>query len=694
MRTIVPKRQFFRIRKLCGSRLVSIKPSNSRECLALQKSKEHWLRHNRRRDFFLTLLSVTAGWCGNGQARGDAGNTAQWLATLPSSTQSTGFVFVAPARPTPVRRVNLLSLDPTTTAATQSTDVDNAESTEPAPLTQPYEPLGFAGHAIGHGPAPSIVGGGDFLPISDRWRIGVPNDYIGHSQTGAFYDPYNQNLFKGDYPILLKRDQSFLESDLFLNVDLTSDTLFEDRRLPVPSGTSTAQPSRFDFFGGGRQFFANQNFILTLEAFEGDTSFRPRDLDIRVTPVFNINYVNPQEHELVNPDARQGQDRGDGFVGFQEAFVEKHLADLSPNYDFLSTRVGIQGFTSDFRGFLFSDNEPGIRIFGNYDDNRLQYNLAWFHALEKDTNSGLNSYTLRHQDVFIANLYRQDFIFPGYTAQLSFHTNLDEGQGSHDGVPNVKLDDNGFIARPSPIGTIHADEVHAYYLGWAGDGHIGRVNISHQFYQVLGTESFNPIAGRSQTIDGQFASLELSYDQDYLRYRTSFAFASGDGNPTGGRATGFDSIFDDPNFAGGGFSFFDRQAIGLNGTGVNLVNRNSFLPDLRTSKEEGQANFVNPGLLLYNIGLDADITPKLKLITNINYLQFDNTQTLKMVLQDNKIASPIGIDYSMGLEYRPFLNNNAILTVGAAALEPLQGFEELNQNRTLYSFFTSLTLAF
>src|SRR5207302_8207964 len=111
---------------------------------------------------------------------------------------------------------------------------------------------------------------------------------------------------------------------------------------------------------------------------------------------------------------------------------------------------------------------------------------------------------------------------------------------------------------------------------------------------------------------------EVSYDRDWARYRASFVYASGDSRPEDGSATGFDSIFDNPNFAGGPFSYFTRQAIRLTGSGVNLVNRNSLLPDLRTSKEQGQANFVNPALLVYNIGADFDLTPKLKLITNIS----------------------------------------------------------------------------
>ena len=74
-------------------------------------------------------------------------------------------------------------------------------------------------------------------------------------------------------------------------------------------------------------------------------------------------------------------------LGVQEAFVDYHLRNVSDRYDFDSIRVGIQPFNFDFRGFLFQDNQLGIRLFGNRDNNRLQYNLAAFWRLEKDTNS-------------------------------------------------------------------------------------------------------------------------------------------------------------------------------------------------------------------------------------------------------------------------------------------------------------------
>src|SRR6185503_5703917 len=108
--------------------------------------------------------------------------------------------------------------------------------------------------------------------------------------------------------------------------------------------------------------------------------------------------------------------------------------------------------------------------------------------------------------------------------------------------------------------------------------------------------------------------LEASIDKDWLRYRASFFYASGDKDPTDEKAGGFDSILDDPNFAGGQFSYWNRQGIRLVSTEVGLVQPNSLLPTLRSSKTEGQANFVNPGIWIYNVGVDAEVTQLIKVV--------------------------------------------------------------------------------
>ena len=64
-------------------------------------------------------------------------------------------------------------------------------------------------------------------------------------------------------------------------------------------------------------------------------------------------------------------------------------------------------------------------------------------------------------------------------------------------------------------------------------------------------------------------AVEGSYDRDWVRFRTSFFYVSGDKNINNNHATGFDTILDGPNFAGGPFSYWNRQQIPL--FGVNLV---------------------------------------------------------------------------------------------------------------------------
>ncbi|MBI1814440.1 MAG: hypothetical protein HYR72_05645 [Deltaproteobacteria bacterium] len=552
---------------------------------------------------------------------------------------------------------------------------------QPTPALIPLEPpAGFAGRAPREIPAEPAV------PIQDRWRIGSPDYQRYPGQAGEYpytrghwWDPYNQNLLKGDYPVVGQHT--------FMSLSLISDTLIEGRRVPVPSNVSSSSPGSYTFFGRGDQLFIDQNFPVSIEVFHGDAGFKPRDWELRVTPVFNVNYLDAAENGLVNIDVRDGTTRTDTHVGFQELFGDLHLADVSPDYDFVSLRAGIQGFTSDFRGFIFSDSEPGVRLFGNLESNRDQWNLAYFYNLEKDTNSGLNTiFNRRDQQIVVANAFRQDCFWDGYTSELSALWDHDEA--------SFHLDTNGFLARPAPIGIFQPHEINAVYLGWLGDGHIGWLNVTHAFYQVVGRDDRNPLAGRGVDLNAQMAALELSVDRDWLRFKGSFLWASGDGDPRDGTARGFDAVMTNPTFAGGGFSFWDRQSIPLTGTGVQLVNRLSPFPSLRTSEIEGQANFVNPGVFLYNLGVEARLTPKLRAEMNLNYLQFEHTQPLQLILFQSTIGHQIGWDPNVGIQYRPLLTDNVIFTAGAAALLPGNGLNQIYTAQALYSVFGALTLTY
>ena len=544
----------------------------------------------------------------------------------------------------------------------------------------------------------------------DRWRVTFP-EYDRYGDRGArgrdipfkrgrWWDPYNQSVIKGDYPI--KGDK------LFMILTAVSSTNIEQRRAPTPSDVSSVDPASAEFFGRPEQFAASETVQFSFELFHGDTTFKPRDWAIKFSPTFSIpNYLDARENGVVNIDVRRGTNRTDWHASFEEAFGEVKLADLNANYDFVSLRAGIQPFISDFRGFIFSDNNLGARVFGAFDNNRYQFNGAYFSMLEKDTNSGLNRFDTRHQNVYIANFFRQDFIRKGYTIQGSFHYNDDRR--------TVEFDRNGFLVRPALVGDVRPHAVKVGYLGISGDGHLGRLNLSNAYYFAFGHDERNPIAGRRVEVRSNMAAVEASVDRDYLRFKSSFFWAQGDGNPTDERASGFDAIFDDPNFVGGQFSFWVRNGIRLTQTGVGLVQPNSLLPSLRSSKIQGQANFVNPGIFVYNAGLDVEVTQRAKAVINVNYLRFHRTEPLELLLFQNRIRHDIGWDYSLGVAYRPFLINNFTLTFGASTLQTGRGFRDIftdasrncppgvedfcqpnviNPKKALYSLFGQVKLVF
>lgn len=546
-------------------------------------------------------------------------------------------------------------------------------------------------------PLPKIVPNiEDFAAYTDRWQIVPPADYELQVSPKGKWDPYNQNILKGDKPRFGK--------DVFLSLTGISDFLVEYRDLPTPTGISTDDPTSFPFFGEGEQLVMNQNVVMTADLYKGLTTFRPATWRARATLVGNVNYVNLRETNGVNIDVREGTDRTDGTFAAQELFYERKLRTLSENFDFMSVRAGVQSFVTDFRGFIFNDQNLGVRLFGNWANNRYQYNVAYFDRLEKDTNSGLNKYELRDQQVFVANLYRQDTFTPGYTTQFSVHYLKDDG--------GVYYDKNGFLVRPAPVGDFVPHEIDAWYLGWAGLGKIGVWNVDHALYYVGGEDSRDPIAGSDPLgggvgndgvqpgtgevdISAYMGFVEVSRDYDWIRPRAALFFASGDDDIFDRDATGFDAIFSNPNALGGGFSFWNRMGIRLPGTGLGLTQRGSLLADLQSSKDEGQPEFVNPGVQIASIGVDLDLTPRIKTIFTTNYIRLAKTEVIEGLIFQGDIDKEMGFDVNLGVRYRPFFSNNVTVLAGTAAFVPGSGWEDIYEDDDIHwHVFTNLTLQF
>jgi len=517
----------------------------------------------------------------------------------------------------------------------------------------------------------------ELVAIPDRWRI---VDSLGYEDN--WWDPYNQNTIKGDKPI---------HDDWFFNVTAISDSVLELREVPTPvGGQSTGGAGALDVLGATEQHLFNQNLAVELVYYKGDTVFRPPDWEYRFTPVFNYNYTELDEILGVNANPADGRTRHDNHVGIQAAFVDKHLRDVSDRYDFDSVRVGIQPFSSDFRGFLFQDAPFGVRLFGTRDNNRFQYNLAWFRRMEKDTNSGLNDVneSLRDDDLFVANVYWQDFPRLGFFSQASLIYNRNRED-------EVFFDTNDFIQRPASVGEERLREYDVYYLGYNGDGHLGRLNLTTSFYVALGEEKDAVFSGRQSDIEAYFFAIEPSMDFDWIRARLSFLYGSGDDDPFDGKSTGFDAIFENPQFAGADTSYYIRQGLPLIGGGrVALSQRNGVLNSLRSSKEHGQSNFTNPGVLLLGGGVDLDLLPELRLSFNANYLAFAETEVLEVARQQGNVDSEIGMDLSAAVIWRPFMSQNVVVRLSYAQLLSGQGYKDLYGDEDPYSLLCNVILTF
>jgi hypothetical protein len=386
-------------------------------------------------------------------------------------------------------------------------------------------------------------------------------------------------------------------------------------------------------------------------------------------------------------------------LGLQEAFFDYHIRNVSDRYDFDSIRVGIQPFILDFRGFLFLDQQLGARLFGTRNNNHLQYNVGWIGRLEKDTNAGLNDLGKRPRDddVFFANLYYQDFLVLGYTAQAIVAYNR-----NREGNDPPYYNKNGFLERPASVGFERPSNYDVVYIGFNGDGHFGRLNITHSFYGALGNISANPFTSATRPepadIRAWFAAVEPSVDFDWIRVRGQFLYASGDGDPFDNTAKGFDAIFENPQFAGAETNYWVRQPIPLmGGGGVNLSGRNGILNSLRSSKEQGQSNFINSGTVLLGMGADLDVLPELRVSSNVNHLWFAKKAVVEVQRNQALISHAIGWDVSVAAVYRPTFIQNVAFRASGATLFGGKAFDSLfdtGGNKMFYTVLLNLILTY
>jgi hypothetical protein len=279
--------------------------------------------------------------------------------------------------------------------------------------------------------------------------------------------------------------------------------------------------------------------------------------------------------------------------------------------------------------------------------------------------------------------------------QLGFFSQLSLIYNRNRESDRTYYDTNQFIQRPASIGQERLRDYDVYYLGYSGDGHFGRLNLTTSLYLALGEENDSVFTSNSSDIEAYFLAAEPSIDFDWVRLRASFLYGSGDSDPFDGKSEGFDAIFENPQFAGADTSYWIRQGVPVIGGGrVALSQRNGVLNSLRSSKEHGQSNFTNPGVVLAGVGADMDILPELRLSLNANYLAFADTRVLEVARAQANIDRHIGYDLSASLIYRPFMTQNIVVRLSWAHLLSGDGYQQLFGEEEPVSVLLNAVLTF
>lgn len=475
--------------------------------------------------------------------------------------------------------------------------------------------------------------------------------------------------------------------DLYLRLQAFARGELDDFSIPTSSGTPGPGAS---FFGSDDQARARVDAAVVADAWRvrpghGGVEWRAR---VALAAARQIDEVG--ELGVISPDLGEGDDRGEGAFGVEEAWFEHGLSPRDAQTHW-SVRVGVLPLRTDFRGFVYDDSNLGA-LFSGANSERWSWKLALFDRRDRDTETGLLELDEeRDQLVAVASLRRDDWLpfvgdREGYATEFSLHWSLD--------TRDEHVDEDGFSVAPPPFGAAQSGDVESIYLGWAGEGRLSEHwDVSHALYQVYGSDEANPIAAKEVDIDARLAAIELGTHFGGIRVSFSALHASGDSDANDKKGGGFDAILDAPRFAGAGSSFWARHAWRLVGT--KLKSDWSPLPDLSPSQNEGHQGFVNPGLDL--LGASAAWTPNesLRASAGLSWLNFDDTDSLETLLQIDSVEREIGWELWTGAEWRPTRQVNARVELGASVLLPGGGIERVfGDDDPLWGVFAAVTLGF
>lgn len=418
-------------------------------------------------------------------------------------------------------------------------------------------------------------------------------------------------------PNVLKGDVPFAGRRHFVVTTVILDSIYTDAR-----GDRDADPVQV----------SNSTALFSLEYFVGQTVFRPKTFALRATGLARTVI-----------DARGEADRVEDF-SLGETFMEVLLADHGvSSYDSTSLRAGVQAFNADVLGLVLNDALPAGRLFSEWRHNRWNATILYGRPLEKDLESALPLEDRALQaDVVAANLSVGDAFFPGFNLTLL---------GAYD-------DDRRIEGERSRIA----------WSGLAASGHLGRFVTAPAIYFAAGSSG---IDGDRKNVLAPLAVVDIARPSDLWNPRLTFLWAPGDHDPADDDATAYDAFADKVAFAGGaGAGVFAGKGL------APIFRKGSVLPSLRGGN--APPNFVHGGIQLLDLGVDLQVSPRFTFSADGVAFAWDDPKTLGLLLGLAETPDAFAATEAIGqLKLRPFLNEQALIALSAAALVPATGLSDV-----------------
>ncbi len=294
-------------------------------------------------------------------------------------------------------------------------------------------------------------------------------------------------MLKGDRLIKVPSWAPLKGDDWFLVAGLTSDTVVEPRSFPILVGVqTTGRPDSIDTFGHPASLVLAQTVLASAALIKGSTAYKPPEIEYRVTLAAQLNYVNLDERRVLNVKPSTASHRTDMFVGVQELFVDRHLRNTSDRYDFDPCASASSPSSRTFAASCSMTTSLGCACSAIATTIASSTTSPPSGVWRRTRTAASTISARRRATTGCSSPISTGRISPsGFTSQISVTYNMNREAG------RIEVDKNGFPVRPALFGNLRARDYDVVYLGYSGDGHFGRINLTTSLYAALGQDRDN-----------------------------------------------------------------------------------------------------------------------------------------------------------------------------------------------------------